>query len=81
MQPKTDPAAREASDIAEVTRRLTTRFPDLPTARVQAAVDDAHRRFADAPIRDFVPVFVERAARDALAVSAATAEPAHHLAS
>lgn len=67
MQPKTDPAAREATDIVEVTRRLSTRFPHLPPATVQAAVDQAHQKFDDAPIRDFVPVFVERTARDILA--------------
>ena len=68
MQPKTDPAAREANDIVEVTRRLSTRYPDLPSATVQAAVDQAHQKFAGARIRDFVPVFVERTARDTLAV-------------
>ena len=80
MQPKTDPAAREATDIVEVTRRLTTRFPDLPVETVQAAVDEARRRFDGAPIRDFVPVFVERAARDALSGRLSVAA-ARHLAS
>ncbi len=67
MQPKTDPAAHEQRDIAEVARRLATRFPDAPPDTVRAAVEQAHRRFDGAPIRDFVPVFVERSARDALA--------------
>lgn len=67
MQPQTDPAAHEQRDIAEVARRLATRFPDAPPDRVRAAVEQAHRRFDGAPIRDFVPVFVERSARDTLA--------------
>lgn len=81
MQPKTDPAAREAGDIVEVTRRLTARFPDVPAATVQSAVEQAHRRFVGAPIRDFVPVFVERVARDALSEPRSAAGPPRHLAS
>ncbi len=78
MQPKTDPAAREAGDIVEVVRRLSTRFPDLPSATVQTAVDQAHQKFAGARIRDFVPVFVERSARDTLA--RINTDPPHRIA-
>lgn len=59
-------AAHEAREIDEVIERLQARFPDITRDRVQAAVTAAHDAFAGRPIRDFVPVFVERVARAAL---------------
>jgi hypothetical protein len=59
--------AHEAREIDEVIQRLQDRFPDLQRDRIHAAVTDAHHAFDGKPIRDFVPVFVERAARAALA--------------
>jgi hypothetical protein len=61
-----DPAAHEAREINEVVQRLRDRYPDIDPDRVHAVVADAHRVFDGRPIRDFVPVFVERAARTAL---------------
>jgi hypothetical protein len=61
----------ESHAIAEVTARLVTRFPAVPAATVRATVKAAHREFTDRPVRDFVPVLVERQARQALTRHAA----------
>ena len=46
--------------------RLTIRFPQEQAERIRAVVDAAHEQFKGNPIRDFVPVFVERTASDEL---------------
>ncbi len=56
----------EARALEEVVERLVDRFPDVPEVRVRETVRAASEEFANRPIRDFVPVFVERSARDAL---------------
>lgn len=58
--------AHESRELNEVVERLLERFPDLPEDRVRSAVTKAHVRFAGNPIRDFVPVFVERSASEEL---------------
>jgi hypothetical protein len=52
--------------IAEAAERLTKRFPDLSPDLVEAAVADSRPEFDGNPIRDFVPLFVERAAKQRL---------------
>jgi hypothetical protein len=59
-----DPA-HEARAMAEVQERLEERFPDLDPAVVAAAVQTAAAGITG-PVRDFVPVLVERAARERL---------------
>ncbi|MFI6435013.1 three-helix bundle dimerization domain-containing protein [Streptomyces sp. NPDC050759] len=59
--------AREDEAIRGIVERLTdasraTRSP----AEVQAAVAKAHASFADRPVREFIPVLVERQARTLL---------------
>ena len=56
----------EARALEEVVERLVARFPGVAEDRVREAVTAAHQEFANRPIRDFVPVFVERTARDEL---------------
>ncbi|MEM6110276.1 hypothetical protein AAHS21_29240 [Mycobacterium sp. 050272] len=56
----------EQTLIAEVVRRLMTAFPQARPEDVSAAVHHAHARFASCPIRDFIPLFVEKRARQAL---------------
>ena len=56
----------EAREIDEVVERLSEKFPKEQPDRIRAVVDAAHEQFAGNPIRDFVPVFVERAAKDVL---------------
>ena len=42
-------------------------FPELPPDEIERTVRVKYESFADSPIRDFVPVLVERAARRQLA--------------
>jgi hypothetical protein len=58
---------READALRKVTERLRTQFPELPEARVDAIVQGRYEQFDGRPIRDFVPVLVERSARQELA--------------
>lgn len=62
----TDNAEHEARALEEVVERLVARFPDVAEDRVREIVRAAHEEFANRPIRDFVPVFVERTARNEL---------------
>ncbi len=56
----------EARAMEEVVERLVARFPDVPEDRVRRIVTAAHQEFVDRPVRDFVPVFVERTAQGEL---------------
>lgn len=55
----------ESQALEDVRARLAVRFPELDADTVNAAVDAAYARLTG-PIRDYVPVLVERAARDLL---------------
>lgn len=55
-------AAEEARQISQVTTRLLNKFPAASRETVEAAVEDAVTHFAGCPIRDFVPLLVERTA-------------------
>jgi hypothetical protein len=57
----------EQQAIEDVVTRLIERFPGSDAQRVQAVVVEEHHRLEGRPIRDFVPVLVERAARQRLA--------------
>jgi hypothetical protein len=59
-----DPA-HEARAMAEVQERLEERFPDLDPTVVAAAIQTAAAGITG-PVRDFIPVLVERAARQRL---------------
>ena len=59
-------AEHEARALEEVVERLVARFPDVAEDRVREIVRAAHEEFANRPIRDYVPVFVERTAQDEL---------------
>lgn len=52
--------------LAEVERRLTSKYAEISPDRVSSAIQSAHKRFAQSPIRDFVPLLVERRARSEL---------------
>lgn len=62
-----DASAREAREIGEVVGRLRARFPAIDQDRIRGVVDSCHEAFRGRPIRDFVPILVERLARDELA--------------
>jgi len=56
----------EEAALRAAAARLCTRFPELPPEVVTDALRAAHARFEGRPIRDFVPLLVERAAAAAL---------------
>lgn len=53
--------SEENRAIAEVVERLSKQFPERPAEDVAVAVRASRPEFEQAPIRDFVPLFVERA--------------------
>lgn len=57
----------EQKALAEVRRRLIQEFPEVAPADVEAAVAAALSRFENRPIRDFIPLFVEKHASQRLA--------------
>lgn len=59
--------------IGEVVDRLRKVFPDMPEPAVAEAVTSSRHRFDNARIRDFVALFVERNAKEKLAVLARSA--------
>lgn len=66
---------RERHALDQVTDRLSRSFADhFSPTQVDRAVSSIHRRFDGRPIREFVPVLVERIARDELRHST----PARH---
>jgi hypothetical protein len=58
-----DVDAGEWTAINEVVTRLTQTFPEVPADKVKTVVHHNHARFDGRPVRDFVPLFVERGAR------------------
>lgn len=66
-----DSTVREQQAMHEVSDRLAKAFgAQYPPERVLRTVDTILHRFDDRPIRDFVPVLVERYAREELKASA-----------
>lgn len=62
MNAVTRPGRTEEQRLDAVRDRLARRFPDLDPDLVDRAIDIAHHRFDGRPVRDFVPLLVERAA-------------------
>jgi hypothetical protein len=56
----------EAALINEVRERLARKYPQVSEARLSVTVAQAHAAFADSRVRDFIPLLVERRARQAL---------------
>ena len=57
---------QEALALDRVAQRLTSQFTDLGQTEVGQVVDDCLSQFVDSPIRTFVPLLVEHAARTRL---------------
>lgn len=55
----------EATAVEQVVQGLVARFASVDPTTVRAVVDDVHGTF-DGPVRDYVPLLVERASRDRL---------------
>ena len=56
----------EQAVLGEVVERLAGRYPTLPPDAINDVVHDLHAKFDGAPIREFVPLCVERRAHTAL---------------
>ena len=56
----------EQTIIDQLVERLTSRYPTVEAATVSTVVRDIHSRFEGRPLRDYVPLFVERNARTEL---------------
>ena len=54
----------EDQQISHVLERLVAQFPNRDPNDVAHAVANAHKRFEESRIRDFVPLLVERCVRD-----------------
>jgi hypothetical protein len=52
----------EEQHISVVRQRLAARFPTIDSGVINQAIDTAHHQFDGRPVRDFVPLLVERAA-------------------
>jgi len=63
--------ATEAQSVASLAEKLRDRFPHTPPEKISTAVAEAHREFDGQPIRQFIPILVERKVVDRL-----TARPA-----
>lgn len=54
----------EDRQVAAVAERLTARHPEVSPQTVEAIVGEARAKFIDSAVRDFVPLLVERSARE-----------------
>lgn len=59
--------------IAGVADRLTRKYPSFAAETVTAVVRDTHARFDGRPVREYVPLLVERFAGQQLELLALTA--------
>lgn len=50
----------------QVSTRLSGRFPQVPSQRVTALVEETYHTFDSARVRDFLEILVEKAAADRL---------------
>ena len=64
----------EQTVIDEVVARLTSRYPAIPKETVESIVHDVYARFDGRPLRDYVPLLVERNAKSELERRAADAD-------
>jgi hypothetical protein len=63
-------------ELRDVASRLHAEFDaELTAGTVDAALDEVAARFAQAPVRSFVPLLVHRYARARLRTGAAPADP------
>lgn len=62
-----DATRREQRAAILIKQRLHQQFPNVPPDRIDTTVQEHFHRFAGSRIRDFIPIFVERGAREQLA--------------
>jgi len=56
----------EQTVIDEVVARLSSRYPAISKETVEGIVHDVYARFDGRPLRDYVPLLVERSAKSEL---------------
>jgi hypothetical protein len=61
----------ERTQIDAVQRRLAQKYAELPRGHVAAVVQHVYARFNHSTVRDYVPLLVERRAREELSKSTA----------
>lgn len=54
----------ENQTLAYIAERLRERFPSVPPETINEVVAKCHQEFDGHPIRNFIPVLVERQAAD-----------------
>lgn len=54
------PAEREELGIDDVIDRLAEKYPGVDRRRIREIVGEEHHAFDGRPVRDFVPVLVEK---------------------
>lgn len=59
-------AEAEGAAMRRLMERLTQVFPEVPEAEISRAVEGRYHDFDGSPVRDFVPVLVERSVRQLL---------------
>jgi hypothetical protein len=67
MVQKSAIAADESTAIERLVKRLQQIYPLVPGDHVASVVHHNHARFDGRPIRDYVPLFVERGSHKQLA--------------
>jgi hypothetical protein len=63
----------EQTVIEQLVERLSNRYPAISQATVASVVLETHARFDGRPLRDFIPLLVERNANSVLERLGATA--------
>ncbi|MGA4789225.1 three-helix bundle dimerization domain-containing protein [Nocardia sp. AB354] len=61
----------ELIQVEQVIERMIACHPSVPPGDIELIVRDIHKRFSDARVHDFVPLLVEKAARQAISIRAA----------
>lgn len=59
-------AEEEDRAVAHVIDRLAEKFPDMPRSSVERAVYERRAALAGNPVRAYIPVLIERGARELL---------------
>ena len=55
--------AAEQRSVEEVIDRLTKKYPDVDRGEIEQIVAEEHQAYSGRPVRDFVPVLVEKSAK------------------
>jgi hypothetical protein len=67
------PKEEEARHVADAEAELEREFPAVPPGRIHTLVHGAWATFANARVRDFVPLLTRRKARETLLQEGTTA--------